>query len=61
MRRLISPVLGLLATRTDVVFENALAQASGLEVVSDQPALASGWFRHTGKTEAKLFRATTRP
>jgi len=46
LRRLISPVLGVLATRTDVVFEEALAQARGLEVVSDQPALASGWFRH---------------
>ena len=46
LRRLISPVLGVLATRTDVVFEEALAQMRGLEVISDQPALASGWFRH---------------
>jgi len=46
LRRLISPVLGLLATRTDVVFEEALAQTRGLEVVADQPALAGGWFRH---------------
>ena len=46
LRRLISPVLGVLATRTDVVFEEALAQTRGLEVVADQPALASGWFRH---------------
>lgn len=46
VRRLVSPLLGLLATRTDVVFEEVLARAPGLEVVSDRPALAGGWFRH---------------
>ena len=45
LRRLVSPLLGVLATRTDVVFEQALAQAPALEVVSDAPALAGGWFR----------------
>lgn len=45
LRRLISPVLGVLATRTNVVFEQALAVTPELAVVSDQPALASGWFR----------------
>ena len=45
LRRLISPVLGLLATRTNVVFEDVLAQTPGLTLVSDQPALAGGWFR----------------
>ena len=45
LRRLVSPALGVLATRTDVVFEEVLAQVRGLEVVSDQPALAGGWFR----------------
>jgi len=45
LRQLISPLLGLLATRTDVVLEQVLAQAPELEMVSDQPALASGWFR----------------
>ena len=45
LRRLISPLLGLLATRTNVVFENVLAQTPGLTLVSNQPALAGGWFR----------------
>ncbi len=54
LRRLISPLLGLLATRADVVFEETLAQAPGLEVASDRPALAGGWFRRIElrKTEA---------
>ncbi len=46
LRRLVSPLLGALATRTDVVFESVLARVSGLEVVSDRPALAGDWFRH---------------
>ena len=45
VRRLISPLLGLLATRTDVVFESVLAQAPTLEILSDRPAMAGGWFR----------------
>jgi len=45
LRRLISPLLGLLATRTNVVFEDVLARTPGLTLVSDQPALAGGWFR----------------
>lgn len=54
LRRLVSPLLGLLATRADVVFEETLAQAPGLEVASDRPALAGGWFRRIElrKTEA---------
>jgi hypothetical protein len=34
-----------LATRTDVVFEELLAQAPALAVAADAPALAGGWFR----------------
>lgn len=45
LRRLISPLVGLLATHTDVVFEQLLAQTRSLEVVSDTPTLARGWFR----------------
>lgn len=51
LRRWLSPLLGRIATRTDVVFENVLAacQPPGqplLDVVSDTPALAQGWFRN---------------
>lgn len=45
LRRWMSPLLGVLATRTDVIFESVLAQTPGLVVESDQPALAGGWFR----------------
>ena len=45
LRRLISPLLGRVATRTDVVFEDVLASCPGLRVVSDEPELAGGWFR----------------
>lgn len=51
LRRWLSPLLGRIATRTDVVFEDVLAacQPPGqplLDVVSDTPALAQGWFRN---------------
>lgn len=44
-RRWLSPVLGRLATRTDVVFEEVLASCPGLELVCDEPDLGRGWFR----------------
>jgi ubiquinone/menaquinone biosynthesis C-methylase UbiE len=43
--RLMSPWLGRIATRTDVVFEQVLGECPELTVVSDVPALAGGWFR----------------
>lgn len=51
LRRWLSPLLGKIATRTDVVFEDVLAacQQPGLpllDVVSDTPVLAHGWFRN---------------
>ena len=45
LRRLLSPLAAAVATRTDVVFEEALAGVPELEVILDQPALAGGWFR----------------
>jgi len=45
LRRALTPMVGAVATRLDVVFEDLLAQVPGLAVESDQPALASGWFR----------------
>lgn len=45
LRRLINPLMRRIATRTDVVFEDALAATGNLRVIDDQPALAGGWFR----------------
>ena len=44
-KRLLNPLTRRIATRLDVVFEDALEAVGGLEVTSNQPALASGWFR----------------
>jgi len=45
LRRCLSPLAGRLATRLDVVFEDVLETVPELRVLSDQPALARGWFR----------------
>jgi ubiquinone/menaquinone biosynthesis C-methylase UbiE len=45
LRRMVSPLLGRIATRTDVVLEELLAGVPGLRVVRDTPLLARGWFR----------------
>lgn len=45
LRRALNPLMRRIATRTDVVFEDALAAAPGLQVTDDRPALAGGWFR----------------
>lgn len=45
LRRWLSPVAARIATRLDVVFEDVLQQVPGLEIESDEPALAGGWFR----------------
>lgn len=46
LRRLLNGVARHVATRTDVVFEEALASVPSLRVIEDRPALAGGWFRH---------------
>ena len=45
LRRLINPLLRRVATRLDVVFEEVLGETPSLLLESNQPALASGWFR----------------
>lgn len=45
LRRMLNPLMRRIATRTDVVFEDALAAVSGLRVIDDQPVMAGGWFR----------------
>lgn len=45
LRRLISPLLGMLATRTDVELEPLLAAHPELTLTRDEPLLARGWFR----------------
>lgn len=45
LRRLLSPLASRIATRTDLVFEPVLDGVPQLRVLSDEPALARGWFR----------------
>ena len=45
LRRLFNSLSRRIATRMDVVFEEVLLAAPELEVLSDQPLLANGWFR----------------
>jgi len=45
LRRALNPLARRIATRTDVVLEDALASVPALTVTDDQPALAGGWFR----------------
>ncbi len=45
LRRGLTPLMGQLATRLDVVFEEVLEAVPGLRILSNGPALANGWFR----------------
>ncbi|HKB58803.1 MAG TPA: class I SAM-dependent methyltransferase [Gallionellaceae bacterium] len=45
LRRAVSPLSSRLATRLDVVFEDVLENVPQLSLLSDEPALANGWFR----------------
>ena len=44
-KRLLNPLTRHVATRLDVVFEDVLDTVGGLDVKSNEAALASGWFR----------------
>lgn len=58
IRRLISPLLGKLATRTDVTFEPLLAAHPELIQRRNEPLLAGGWFR--GITLEKSTQPTSK-
>ncbi|MCF6217210.1 MAG: class I SAM-dependent methyltransferase [Gammaproteobacteria bacterium] len=45
LRRLISPLTGMVATPLDVVFEALLPHCPSLKLVNNKPALFNGWFR----------------
>ena len=45
LRRLIGPLLGPIATHTDLVFEEILATCPELRCIADEPAAMNGWFR----------------
>jgi ubiquinone/menaquinone biosynthesis C-methylase UbiE len=45
LRRALNPLSRRIATRMDVVFESVLREVPQLQVVSDVPILAGGWFR----------------
>ena len=46
LRRALNGVARRIATRTDVVFEEALSACPELRVLSDEPAMLGGWIRH---------------
>ena len=45
LRRWLTPLSRRIATRMDVIFAEVLQQVPGLEVLSDVPLMAGGWFR----------------
>lgn len=45
LRRALTPLIGQIATRLDVIFEELMQAVPDLRVVSDEPILARGWFR----------------
>jgi phosphatidylethanolamine/phosphatidyl-N-methylethanolamine N-methyltransferase len=45
LRRAMNPLSSRLATRLDVVLEDLLENVPQLTLLSDEPALANGWFR----------------
>ncbi|MGB0865531.1 MAG: class I SAM-dependent methyltransferase [Granulosicoccaceae bacterium] len=52
IRRLLSPVIGQIATRTNVVFEDLLVHTPELHVQEDSSAGLGGWFRQIEATKS---------
>lgn len=46
LKRAINPFIRHIATRTDVVFEELLAQRPELKLIDDQPTHLTSWFRY---------------
>jgi phosphatidylethanolamine/phosphatidyl-N-methylethanolamine N-methyltransferase len=45
LRRALNPLSRRIATRMDVVFEDVMQEVPSLQLASDEPLLAGGWFR----------------
>jgi len=60
LRRALNALSRHVATRLDVVFEEALAAAPALAVESDEPALAGGWFRSIALVKRATSSSSTR-
>jgi len=60
LRRTLNALSRHVATRLDVVFEDALAAAPALAVESDEPALAGGWFRSIALVKRATSSSSTR-
>jgi len=56
-KRALNPFSRRVATRLDVVFEEVLAGVPDLQLVSNAPALASGWFRLIRLVKVQDFRS----
>lgn len=53
IRRLFNPLIRHIATQTNVVFEEHLEKCTQLELVTDEPVLAGGWFRRIHLTKSR--------
>jgi len=60
LRRALNALSRHVATRLDVVFEEALAAAPRLAVESDEPVLAGGWFRSIALVKRATSSSSTR-
>jgi ubiquinone/menaquinone biosynthesis C-methylase UbiE len=60
LRRALNAVSRHVATRLDVVFEQALAEAPALAIESDEPVLAGGWFRSIALVKRATSSSSTR-